>query len=100
MTTLTETKPKRIQKVLVTVTKLYEVTYKCDPEVPLDEEDIIEETVETWAHDLLVDEIIDGEQLINQSPPGCPVEIISSEHCVGSGDLSLETQTCYDEEES
>ena len=97
MTTLT--KSKQLKKVFVTVTKLYEVIYRCDLDVPEDEEDIIEETVETWAHDILVDEIIDGEQLINQSPPECPVEIISSEHCVGSGQLSLETQTCYTEEE-
>ena len=88
-----------VKTMLVSVTKMYEVKYKVNYtlEIYTDgysaEEDEVEGQMETWAHDNLVDESIDGDQLINQMNTPTGITIESSEHCAGSDDLKIESQS-------
>ena len=86
----------KVKTMFVTVTKMYEVKYKVDYTLEnVDEEDETEEEMETWAHDHLVDESIDADQLINQMNTPTGITIESSEHCSGSDDIKIETQGEY-----
>lgn len=93
-----ENRTGMVKTMFVSVTKLYEVKYKVDYTLEQDgegysaEEDELEEEMETWAHDHLVDESIDGDQLINQMNTPLGITIESSEHCAGSDDLKIESQ--------
>ena len=91
------------KKLTIRVTREYVVEYKhnpseqiCADEEPWDEDTLVDE-VETWAHDLLVDETIDGDQLVNCSCNMTGVEILSSEHSEGLGELSFETEDIAEE---
>lgn len=91
------------KKLSIRVTRQYVVEYKHDPseqicadEEPWDENTLIDE-VEAWAHDLLVDETIDGDQLVNFPCNLTGVEILSSEHSEGLGELSIETEDISEE---
>ena len=91
-----ENRTGKVKTMFVTVTKMYEVKYKVDYTLENEgEEDEIEEEMETWAHDHLVDESIDGDQLINQMNTPTGITIESSEHCAGSDDITIETQGDY-----
>ena len=83
-----------VEKIMfISVTKMYEVRYKVGYTLEsVDEEDETEEEMETWAHDHLVDESIDADQLINQMNTPAGITIESSEHCSGSDDIKIETQ--------
>ena len=83
-----------VQKTIyVSVTKMYEVRYKVDYTLEtIEEEDEAVEEMERWVHDLLIDETIDGDQLINQTNGPTGITIVSSEHCSGSDTLTMETQ--------
>lgn len=83
-----------VQKTIyVSVTKMYEVRYKVDYTLEtIEEDDEAVEEMETWVHDHLVDETIDGDQLINQTNTPTGITILSSEHCSGSDTLTMETQ--------
>jgi len=91
------------KKLTIRVTREYVVEYKHNPSEQIcadeelwDEDTLIDE-VETWAHDLLVDETIDGDQLVNCSCNMTGVEILSSEHSEGLGELSFETEDSAEE---
>lgn len=91
-----ENRTGKVKTMFVTVTKMYEVKYKVDYTLEnVDEEDETEAEMETWAHDNLVDESIDADQLINQMNTPTGITIESSEHCSGSDDIKIETQGEY-----
>ena len=91
-----EQKTDKVKTMFVSVTKMYEVKYKVDYTLEsIEEEDETEEEMETWAHDNLVDEAIDGDQLINQMNTPTGITIESSEHCSGSDEIKIETQGDY-----
>ena len=91
-----EEKTDKVKTMFVSVTKMYRVEYKVDYTLETtEEEDEVEEEMETWAHDNLVDESIDGDQLINQMNTPTGITIESSEHCSGSDEIKIETQEDY-----
>ena len=88
--------PEKFKTMFISVTKMYRVDYKVDYTLETsEEEDEDEEEMETWAHDHLVDEAIDADQLINQTNTPIGIIIESSEHCPGSDDIKIETQGDY-----
>ncbi len=93
-----ENRTGMVKTMFVSVAKMYEVKYKVDYTLEQDadgysqEEDELMEEMETWAHDHLVDEAIDADQLINQMNTPLGITIESSEHCAGSDALNIESQ--------
>jgi len=83
--------PEKFKTMFISVTKMYRLDYKVDYTL----ETIEEEEMETWAHDHLVDEAIDADQLINQMNTPTGITIESSEHCSGSDEIKIETQGDY-----
>ena len=87
-----ENRTGMVKTMFVKVTKMYEVKYKVDYTLENDDEEHeTEEWMETWVHDNLVDEAIEGDQLINQMNTPTGITIESSEHCSGSDDLNIES---------